>query len=325
VDFELTRDQEELQAGVRKLLNGRFPREQVRALESTGGVDRPLWSELDDAGVFSLRRPEADGGAGLGLADTVLVFEELGRALVPGPLVATHLAVTHLTDASDAIWGLVDWTAAPHVVEHLAQLDRLVVLDGDTVTIVAAREVSGAAVANPLDPLTPVMLLAERPAGVVVGDATVAAQLRIEGAVLTAALLLGMAAVTTELAVAYALEREQFGRPIGSFQAVKHILADMLTRAETARAAVYAAGVTGDDPTVGDPARAAAVAKIVAGDAAVANGKACIQVHGGMGFTWEVDAHLYLKRAWVLETQFGGADDHADALAHRMAGGVARG
>ena len=85
--------------------------------------------------------------------------------------------------------------------------------------------------------------------------------------------------------------------PSASFQAVKHLLADMLVRAEVARAAVYAAGVTLDDPTVGDPDRAVAAAKLMAGEAAVANGKACIQVHGGMGFTWEVDAHLYLKRA----------------------------
>ena len=116
---------------------------------------------------------------------------------------------------------------------------------------------------------------------------------------LTAAALLGIAAKTTELAVAYASEREQFGKPIGSFQAVKHLCADMLTRAELARGAVYAAGVTLDGRGVDDPDRMVAAAKITAGDAAKANGKACIQVHGGMGFTWEVDAHLYLKRAIV--------------------------
>ena len=96
---------------------------------------------------------------------------------------------------------------------------------------------------------------------------------------------------------------------------MKHILADMLTRAEVARAAVYAAGVTLDDPSVGDPARAAHGAKLIAGEAGIANGKACIQVHGGMGFTWEVDAHLYLKRAFVLDTVFGSGDVHAEAMA----------
>jgi alkylation response protein AidB-like acyl-CoA dehydrogenase len=89
----------------------------------------------------------------------------------------------------------------------------------------------------------------------------------------------------------------------------------MLVRTEMARAAVYAAGVTLDDREVGDADRAAAVAKILAGEAALANGKACIQVHGGMGYTWEVDAHLFLKRAWVLDTTFGGIDKHAETLA----------
>ena len=118
-----------------------------------------------------------------------------------------------------------------------------------------------------------------------------------------------------ELGTAYAPERQQFGKPIGTFQAVKHLLADMLTRSEVARAAVYAAGVTLDDPSVGDPDRSAAGAKFIAGHAAIANAKSCIQVHGGMGFTWEVDVHLFLKRAWVLETVFGTGDHHAEAMA----------
>ena len=127
-------------------------------------------------------------------------------------------------------------------------------------------------------------------------------------------LLAPMEAVT-DLAVAYAKERQQFDRPIGSFQAVKHLCADMLVRTEVARAAVYAAGVTLDDPEVGDPERAVHAAKITAGEAAVRNAKAAIQVHGGMGFTWEVDAHLYLKRAWWLDTVLGSVDAHASAIA----------
>ncbi|MCU1381280.1 MAG: acyl-CoA dehydrogenase protein, partial [Acidimicrobiales bacterium] len=145
-----------------------------------------------------------------------------------------------------------------------------------------------------------------------VGDAD---RFRLQGTILAAALMVGSAHAVTDLAVRYAKEREQFGRPIGSFQAVKHLLADMAVRAAVAQAAVYAAGVTYDDPSVGDPARAASAAKVTAGDAAVRNGKGAIQVHGGMGFTWEVDAHLHLKRAWVLDTQFGSVDHHAEALA----------
>ena len=109
----------------------------------------------------------------------------------------------------------------------------------------------------------------------------------------------------------------QFGKPIGSFQAVKHLCADMLVRAETARAAVHAAAVTVDQPDVGDAEVAAAGAGLLAAEAALGNGKACIQVHGGMGFTWDVPAHLYLMRARVLAESLGPAGDLAELVAER--------
>jgi alkylation response protein AidB-like acyl-CoA dehydrogenase len=140
-------------------------------------------------------------------------------------------------------------------------------------------------------------------------------QVRVVGAVLTAAYQLGIAEAVTARSVFYAKEREQFGRPIGTFQAVKHMCADMLVRAELAKAAVYAAAVTLDDPEVGEPARAAAIAKLLADEAATLNAKTAIQVHGGMGFTWEMPLHLYLKRAWVLATTFGTVEENALALA----------
>jgi alkylation response protein AidB-like acyl-CoA dehydrogenase len=145
-------------------------------------------------------------------------------------------------------------------------------------------------------------------------DVAPASDWQRRGAVLVAAQLAGMAGATGDMAVAYAMERQQFDKPIGAFQAVKHICADMKVRAEVARAVVDAAAVTYDDPGVGDVDRAVAAAKLVAGEAAIANAKACIQVHGGMGFTWEVDAHLYLKRAWVLDRLFGSAEGHAERL-----------
>jgi alkylation response protein AidB-like acyl-CoA dehydrogenase len=309
VDFELTSDQVDLKEGVRKLLEGRFGIEAVRE-----GFDRGRWSELAEAGVFALRLPEDDGGVGLGMAEAVLVFEELGRSLVPGPLVATELAAQLLPSAAwgDEVVGVVERTSSPLLVEHLDSLDRLLVVDDAGVHAVAASEVSGTALERPLDPLTPVSLVESLPRGERLGDADA---FRVQGTILSAALAVGSAQAVTDLAVAYAKEREQFGRPIGSFQAVKHILADMAVRASVAQSAVYAAGVTYDDPSVGDPARAASAAKVTAGHAAVANGKGAIQVHGGMGFTWEVDAHLHLKRAWLLDTQFGSVDEHSERLA----------
>jgi alkylation response protein AidB-like acyl-CoA dehydrogenase len=140
---------------------------------------------------------------------------------------------------------------------------------------------------------------------------------RRDASVLGGALLVGLAAATVDLAVAYAKERQQFGKPIGSFQAVKHLCADMLVRSEVARAAVHAAAVTIDQPDVGDAERAAAGAGLLAVEAAIANGKTCIQVHGGMGFTWEVPAHLYLMRARVLAGELEGADALAELVAER--------
>ncbi|MEE8581582.1 MAG: acyl-CoA dehydrogenase family protein, partial [Myxococcota bacterium] len=129
---------------------------------------------------------------------------------------------------------------------------------------------------------------------------------------------LGIAESTLELAVDYAKKREQFGRPIGSFQAIKHICADMFVRQEVARAAVYAAGATLDDPPDGDVLRAVSAAKITAAEAALQNSRACIQVHGGMGFTWEIPAHYFLKRTWVLEFLFGTTEEHTERAAARI-------
>jgi len=317
VDFELTPDQAALQDAIRKQLAGRFPIEEIRGLQDRAGVDRGRWQELAQAGVFGLRLPESDGGVGLGLAEAVLVFEELGRALVPGPLLATHLAAGLIEGAADgsAVLGAVDRRIEPVLVEHLAALDALVVVDDAGLWLVEPRDVQAEAVAVPLDPLTPLHRAASLPTGAPLAGPDGAVAWARDGAVLASALQLGLAEATTDMAVAYAKERVQFDRPIGGFQAVKHILADMLVRSELARAAVYAAGVIIDVPEVGDADRAASVAKILAGEAALANAKACIQVHGGMGFTWEVDAHLYLKRAWVLDTVWGSADAHASALA----------
>jgi alkylation response protein AidB-like acyl-CoA dehydrogenase len=320
VDFEVTADQAALQEAVRSFCAAKVPLARVRDLAGEpGAVDRGLWQELASLGVFGLRLPEARGGAGLGWADAVLVFEELGRALVPGPLVWSHLASAAVPGAADGgtvVAGL-DRGTEPALVEHLDAADRVVVLDGDAASVVERAALGGTPV-DPLDPLVPVHVLDGVPGGEPAGDAR---EWRAGGTVLTAGYLLGVAEGALDLAVAYAGERHQFGRPIGSFQAVKHLLADVVVAVEVARAAAYAAGVTLDQPDVGPPARAAAAAKLTAADAALAAGRACVQVHGGMGYTWEVDAHLFLKRAYAMEPLFGSRDDHADAVAATLAAG----
>jgi alkylation response protein AidB-like acyl-CoA dehydrogenase len=315
VDLELSEDEVDLQEGLRSFLAGRFPMEVVRA--SVDGFDRGRWQELAETGVFGLRQPEDQGGVGLGMTEAVLAFEELGRSLVPGPVLATHLAAGLVDGATDGsvVVGLVERPAVAVLVEHLEALDVLLALDTDGIWQVDLDGLDAEPVARPLDPLTPLHRVPELPQGELLAPENVAWEWAHAGAVLTAGTLLGIAARSTEIAVQYAKEREQFDKPIGSFQAVKHLCADMLTRAELARGIVYAAGVTMDGRGVDDLVRLVHAAKIAAGDAAKANGKSCIQVHGGMGFTYEVDAHLYLKRAIVLDTWFGSVDDHSEAVA----------
>ncbi|HEX5614306.1 MAG TPA: acyl-CoA dehydrogenase family protein [Acidimicrobiia bacterium] len=299
MDLELSDDQVALRDGIRALLTDRFPMERVRE-----GFTREVYDELDAAGVFSLVRD------GFTWADAAVVFEQLGEFGVPGPLVGTLLARGPL----EGVVGVHE-VADELIVEHAGVLDDLVVLDGARVVVQPASARSGPELEWPLDPLSPAVRVAR---GALVGGATLnvdADEWRRRGAVLTAALLVGIAQRCTDLSVGYAKEREQFGRTIGSFQAVKHLLADMVVRTEVARAAVYAAVAHLDEAEQPDLDRAVSVAKLMAGEAAIANGKTATQVHGGMGFTWEVDVHLFLKRAWVLDTHFGSVDHHADVVA----------
>jgi alkylation response protein AidB-like acyl-CoA dehydrogenase len=300
VDLDLSDDQVALRDGIASMLAARVPMERVRA-----GFDRAMFDELAAAGVFSLR---ADG---FSWADCVVVFEQLGRYCVPGPLVGSLLLgdgrIAGLAVESRPIW-----------IEHLDNIDVLLVRATPVVRAVDPRTIEAERSSWPLDPCTPVARVERIPEGTPIEvDRT---NWDLAGATLTAALQLGLADRLTELAVAYAKERVQFDRPIGGFQAIKHMLADMLTRTEVARAAVYSAGAVLDEES--DPNtrhRLVYGAKVVAGDAAIANGKAATQVFGGMGFTWAVDVHLYLKRAWVLETHFENGDRNAE-LVHALAG-----
>jgi alkylation response protein AidB-like acyl-CoA dehydrogenase len=304
MDLDLSDDQVSLRDGMAAVLEGRFGPDRIR-----GGFDRAAFDELAEAGVFSLR---ADG---FSWSDCTVVFEQLGRFCVPGPLAASlllgqgRIAVAVEPDRDGRAW-----------VEHLDVLDDLYVRRGDEIRRVDPASLDADPSTWPLDPLTPVARVTALPDGEPVDvDATAVWR---SGAVLTAAMQVGLTDRCTELAVAYAKEREQFDRPIAGFQAIKHILADMLMRTEVARAAVYAAGAHLDAPELAGLDRAVSVAKAVAGEAAVANGKAATQVFGGMGFTWEVDVHLFLKRAWLLETHFGTGDQHCDAVAAAVAAGT---
>ena len=320
MDLDPTDDQRALVEMISGFAADRFDSERSRRFADS--FDRAAWSQLAELGTFGVSLPEADGGVGLATIDDVLVHEALGTALVPGPLVAATLAAG-LVDGvleGSVIPAVLDSTAhGPVIVEHLRDADVLLVVHDEGIDRVDPSSLSADLLARPTDPLTPVSRLASVPTGDQIGDAELARTWRRRGSLLASAQLCGNSAGSTALAVAYAQEREQFNRPIGSFQGVKHLLADCWIRTEVARSSVWAAGVTVDEPDVGDVDRAIAGARITAARAATENGKQSIQVHGGMGFTWEVDAHLFLKRAWVLETLFGSPDDAADAVAATLA------
>ncbi|EDX25646.1 acyl-CoA dehydrogenase family protein [Streptomyces sp. Mg1] len=267
----------------------------------------------------------------------MLVFEEAGRALLPGPLVATHLA-------AGAVPGAAAGTAVVTAFDLGERGGPLVSYLAEADAVLGAAGLPPGEPVRSADPLTPL----HRVTGG--GPADVSAY-REAGALLTAALQVGSALRTLELAVRYAGEREQFGQPIGAFQAVKHLCAGMLVRAEVARTAVYAAAVMAQaadaadgqaadgeaadgEAADGEAAEAAevageiAAAKLLADEAAVRNARDCLQVHGGMGFTWEADVHLHLKRAWVRAEQWVTAAEAEEALAAELSrtatGGEAR-
>jgi alkylation response protein AidB-like acyl-CoA dehydrogenase len=318
MDFRLDEAQLELQDTVGRFCAARFPLERIAQREGLP-VDRAAWRELAQLGVFSLLLPEAKGGLGLGGVEGAIVFEQLGAHLVSGPLLWSALAASYVDGAAsgDRLVGgseARDTDGDPVVVEHAAEIDSLLVLRADGVFVCAGPDLPSFRPLAPLDPLTPVGQCGALPTGVRAGGAEEAARLRLTGTVLTAALLLGVSGAALEASRRYALDREQFGVPIGSFQAIQHMLADMYVRTALARSATYAAAAVLDDPEISDPRRASSAAKLLAGEAAVENARAAVQVHGGIGFTWEMLPNYLIKRAWVLEHCFGSADAHAFSI-----------
>ena len=276
MDFELTDDQVALQEGVRAFLDGRFPLDVVRAIEDAGAPrPRPVAASWARPACSRSRLPEADGGLGLGVSEAVLVFEELGRALVPGPLVATlprRAAGSTAPPTGETIVGRFEPAdagvggRAPRRPRRAARARRRRRPPASTPTAIAST-----AVERPLDALHAAARSspATCPTASVIADAAAAERVRASWASCSPARCSSASpARAVELATEYAKEREQFGRPIGSFQAVKHLCADMLVRAEVARAAVYAAACALDGRSDDDPVRAAPSAKILAGDAA---------------------------------------------------------
>ncbi|WP_369258430.1 acyl-CoA dehydrogenase [Streptomyces sp. R35] len=378
-----TPEQRELAEAVRGWTTRAVPPEEVRKLLDAPGDGRPAyWDALAAQGLLAVHLPEAYGGGGGDLVDLAVVVEEAARAALPGPYLASVLASVVLAGADDLVRALgcgerigavafgpgslaavatdggyvLDGTAPP--VLSGADADVLVLAassGGDTVWLaVDAADL----VVRPHESADPTRATAEvRAEGVRVPAGRVLAVdpalVRDLAAVLLAADACGTAAWALHTAAEYAKVREQFGRPIGHFQGVKHLCADMLVRLEQARALTWDAaraaqeafGAEGleavresvavrEPEAVGESAavrEAVAVRELVASlaagtalDAAYSCAKDCVQILGGIGFTWEHDAHLYLRRAVVARQLFGAGGAHLRRAARLARDGVRR-
>ncbi len=344
----ITDEHRELGSTVRGVLVAHGALAANRALLEADDEPRPtFWKEMADLGWLGIHLPEEHGGAGAGLSELMVVLEEIGRQVAPGPFLPTVLAsalvarcgasqlqaalLPGLADGSitGAVGlggslslsdGLLDGEAG--VVLGGASADLLLLGVGDDVVLVRSGS-AGVLVATSRD-LDP----SRRSAAVTVSSVSVDDSDVMAGAArwaralirtLGAAEAVGVLTACTESAVAYAKERVQFGRTIGTFQAVKHHCADMLVAAELATAAVWdAARAAGDSLDEFD--LVSAMAAHLAFGPAVHNAQLNIQVHGGIGFTWEHDAHLFLRRALVLDALLGSPDDASDVTAQSSRG-----
>jgi alkylation response protein AidB-like acyl-CoA dehydrogenase len=348
VRFAFTEQQTQFRDALRQVLDKECTPDDLRDACNAPMARSRRWATLAEMGVAGLTVPEAHGGLGLHLLDLAPLLEEAGRAALPEPLIETTALAAPLLAAfpSDRVTGWLEAIAGGQITAAVAAIDErgwmaaptpdgsvVVAADGADLFILPAAadpdgralelhavpvaDVSVTSVAS-LDPTRRLGTVGWEPSPTTLiasGDQarSTLGDLAERAAVATAAELLGLADRMITMAATYAKDRNQFGKPIGSFQAVKHLLAGAQVKLEFARPAVYAAAWSlGDPELVGSPqgARSASLAKAYASDAATEAARVSLQVHGAIGYTWECDLHLYLKRAWALAESWGSAADH---------------
>ena len=312
MNFALSDDQVAFRDAARELFAKEVTPKDVRAAWTApvGELDRGVWASLDDMGVLGLLVPEADGGLGLDETFLVPVLEEAGRVALPHPLVETAMvgATLGLRD------GMVSTNLGGAIIPCAADADQLLLRRGASLVVVTRGEVA----IEPVETVDGARRAGRVPADVtghvVTAKASVIDAAADRGALGTAAMLVGLGQTMLDMTVAYVIERKQFGVPIGSFQAVKHHLADARLALEFARPAVWRAAwsVAHDAPT---RARDVSMAKALASDAAELVGRQALQCHGAIGYTVEYDLHLYLKRTWALSRAWGDTAHHTDRVA----------
>lgn len=355
MNFELTDDQRAIKRTARELLASRYRLETVRELAADArGFTDEQWQELSQLGWPGVVVPEDDGGLGLGAVELAVIHEEIGYALAPSPLFSTIAAGLLLVAAGTpeqrqawlptlatgnqrgtiAIWeersgpapdrselepvdGRITGRKVAVPDAASSQLMILAGADGRHFLVDAGDAAVTITPQRSLDPTRKLYtvdldgaaadeLRARDSDRITLAYATIVTALAAES--------VGVAQRAMEMAIAYAKDRKQFGRPIGSYQAVSHRCAQMMLEVEGARSLCYWAGWALDhDPTAA--ARAASMAKAYASDAGFRVTASALQVHGGIGFTWEHDLHFFLKRAKANGHAFGDARWHRDRVA----------
>jgi alkylation response protein AidB-like acyl-CoA dehydrogenase len=345
--FALSDEQTAFRDAVHDLLAKECSPAVVRASwdAPAGELDRGVWASLEAMGVLGLLVPEADGGMGLDETYLVPILEECGRVALPHPIVDTAMVAAPLLGAGV---GMVATDLGGPVIQCAADADLLLLRDGPRLTAVApahaalravstvdrARRAASVELGAPdagtgphasqagsaVEPATSdarggsPASQAHADTTVVIADLATLDLALDRGALGTAAFLVGLGQAMLDMTVAYVKERHQFGKPIGSFQAVKHHLADAALALELARPAVWRAAwsTAHDEPT---RRRDVSMAKAMASDAAELAGRKALQCHGAIGYTVEADLHLFMKRTWALARSWGDSAFHADRVA----------
>lgn len=341
MDFTFNEDQMAFRDSVSRFLMTEAAPEVLREIwETDSGRSPELRAKIAEQGLMGLSVPEADGGLGLGDVDWALMTQELGYYAIPDTVADTaYVAAGLLAGLPEGHPVRTEWL--PRVVDGSARIaighpvnpwvadahlcDLLLLahatpqgleLHAVTPTAVQLQSESSIDASRRLAQVQWTPSDATRVADGATGQA-LWDQALARGALCAAGQLLGLAQRMLDASVDYAAQRKQFGKPIGSFQAVKHQLADVLTQIEFAKPVLYRAAYelhTGGPQT----AARAAHAKLVCGDAAMLAARKGIQVHGAMGYTWEVDLQMFVKRAWALSSAWGDAAHHQQVLAQHF-------
>ena len=327
MNFNFTDDQLLFRDSVREFLRNEVTPEYIR--QRWDGKANTLWPQLAELGLTGVTIPEAQGGLGMGLIDFVLLAEECGYVALPEPLTRTAMvAVPLLVDAHNAAEqaAVSDWLGSIAAGDSIATvgLEGALVEDADRAGLllmeqgdafIVASEGEFSAVKNPsVDPSRQLFEVNVRGGTPLQASPEKAMNL---GALTCAAESLGLAQRMVDMTVAYTADRQQFGKPVGSFQAVKHHMANVAVKLEYARGPVYRAAwamQSGDSRT----SVYVSHAKLAACEAAALAAKHSIQCHGAMGYTWEVDLHIYMKRAWALAGAWGDAGFHKQRVSEAL-------